>query len=537
LFSNRIYFLLSFFLCYSCAQIVTPTGGEKDTTPPKLVEEKTFPKNGSVNFSGQRLELEFDEFVRLNNPAQNIVISPVPAKTPQYLLKGKTLSIIFSEPLAQNTTYTIQFGNAIVDFTEGNAANNLSYVFSTGSFLDSVSVSGIVTNAITRAPEKGIYVLLYDDLSDSAIFKSKPVYFGLTDAGGRYRIQHIRKANYRVYALRDQNADLIYNGTDDIGFMNEILNTDSSLVSYTANLTLFTEERAKNFVKKASFSGEKLTVILNRSVKNPLLGGLEETDFFNNSDQKYYIRKYNEDTLEIYLNVPANNVIPEISFALSDSTSFIDTIRFRTRPDFSFPVRFKLMSTLREKLDRNDSIRIYFPVPVKEFDLTKVILRKDSVPVTYETRMKPGIYFNYTVPYSFLKDDASNYSLEILPGAFTSVYSTTNDSMRINFNVQKLSFYGTLFFQLKEPSQEILIMQLLNDRGTIIYEANIGAENNKIKVEYLRPGNYRIRLIHDSNNNGKWDSGNVLDKSQPEKISWYPEVVNIRSNWDMRVEF
>ncbi|RYE39812.1 MAG: hypothetical protein EOP48_25345, partial [Sphingobacteriales bacterium] len=191
-----------------CASIQTPTGGPQDTNPPKLV--RALPKNLSTNFTSKKIELVFDEYVQLMNEFKEISISPEMERLPVTKAKGKGIEIEFQEALAANTTYTINFGNAIADVNERNVLKNFTYVFSTGAQLDSLSITGKVRNAFTALPEKDILVFLIPVSADTIFGKKKPSIFSRTDTAGNYKLSNLREDTYRIYALKDDNTDKIY---------------------------------------------------------------------------------------------------------------------------------------------------------------------------------------------------------------------------------------------------------------------------------------------------------------------------------------
>ena len=234
---NQRYHLLQlsglFFtlLLCACARQGTPTGGPKDTTPPK-VDTITSTRNFSTRFSGRRIELVFDEWVTLSDVGAQVVVSPTLPKRPEVKLKGKKVIVELPEEdtLRPNTTYTINFGTAVKDLHEGNPAENLRFVFSTGDYLDSLTVSGFVFDAFSGEPVDKISVMLYETRADSAVRKERPYYFARTNKTGQFSIQNVRPGNFKVAAIDDTSGDLKWDGQNErIGFPDAMLS-----VTYTS---------------------------------------------------------------------------------------------------------------------------------------------------------------------------------------------------------------------------------------------------------------------------------------------------------------
>ncbi len=200
------------------------TGGPRDEDPPRLVE--SVPENYSLNFTGNEIEITFDEFIRLNNVNQELVISPPIGETPNVQLKGKTVLInLMDAELMENTTYTLNFGMAIEDNNEGNELPNFEFVFSTGDYLDSLAVYGQVLNAFDlKPPEDPMIVMLYDTLEDSIVYRELPVYIGKTDKEGYFRIQNVRPDTFKLFALKDMNYNLLFDVPNEpIAFLDTFL--------------------------------------------------------------------------------------------------------------------------------------------------------------------------------------------------------------------------------------------------------------------------------------------------------------------------
>lgn len=273
-FSTVILSMLCIVLLLgACASMQTPTGGPKDTKPPKVLSES--PKNLSTNFKATKIELEFDEFVKLNNAFTEISISPALEIPIEAKAKKNILEVEINQALEANTTYTINFGKAIGDVNENNILKNFSYVFSTGNMLDSLSLSGTVTDAITNEKLKETLVFIFPAEQDSLLGKKKPTIYTQTDSAGNFVLKNLRADRYRVYAMRESSADRIYNqGIDEIGFLDTAVNLNRNVGGLT--LRVFKEESAKfKIIDKKIDTDGRIQLVFNKSVNKPVIKELE----------------------------------------------------------------------------------------------------------------------------------------------------------------------------------------------------------------------------------------------------------------------
>lgn len=243
-----LYYLLS-VLGSGCAQIGMPTGGPKDTLPPVLL--KSVPPNHTLHFTGNRVTFTFDEYVHLQDMQNNLLVNPLPKIIPNVNSKLKTVSIKIRDTLQPNTTYSYEFGNAIQDIDENNPIHNFTYVFSTGSYIDSMQLKGKVILAETGRPDSTLIVMLYSDLSDSAVYKKKPKYIARLDSSGNYDFKYLAGGIYHLFALKDESGQRMYNNPS------QLFAFADSAVHITQNvkpIELFAYSEEK-FTKPATSSG------------------------------------------------------------------------------------------------------------------------------------------------------------------------------------------------------------------------------------------------------------------------------------------
>src|ERR1019366_8008256 len=318
----KLYCCICLLLLASCAQVVAPGGGKKDRTPPKVVNY--IPDSASLNFKAKSIAVIFDEYIQLKDLNNQLIISPPLNKIPDIKIKDKTLLINLDESgiLKPNTTYCFSFGNALQDINENNPKENFKYIFSTGSFIDSLTVNGKVENAFDHKTEKGILVMLYDDFSDSVIYKKQPEYFAKTKEDGTFQINNIRDGKYKILALKDANANYKYDAeTESIGFIDSLID-----VSKKQNILieLFQEPQKKLFLKKHfQNSYGKIVFIFNKTADSVKIKPINYTfneneiilDYSTNKDTlTYWIKNFDKDSLILQL---------------SNGSKILDTIAFK----------------------------------------------------------------------------------------------------------------------------------------------------------------------------------------------------------------
>ncbi len=192
----------------SCANMIPPTGGPKDTLPPVLVSAQPVPR--TLNFTGNRIIINFDEFIDLKDVRQSLIVSPVPKIEPQVESKLRTITMRLKDTLQPNTTYSFNFGNAVRDINEGNILRNYTYVFSTGKTIDSLTYSGRVVQASTGKPDSTLVAMLYDKIYDSAVAKERPRYIARVDSNGNFKFRYVKAGTYALFAMKDESGQHIY---------------------------------------------------------------------------------------------------------------------------------------------------------------------------------------------------------------------------------------------------------------------------------------------------------------------------------------
>jgi hypothetical protein len=529
---NFFLFCIGILLFAGCAQVLAPSGGPKDTTPPKVLSFS--PENKSLHFSGHKIVITFDEYIQLKNLTTQLITSPPLKYQPKAVLIGKSLEITFKDTLLNNTTYTFNFGNAISDNNEGNELKNFQYVFSTGDYLDSLSLSGNVQSAFTHDPGKQAMILLFANMSDSAIYKGPPSYVGLANDQGNYKIENIKVGTYKVISL-SKNQEYIYHPyTEEIGYGSKPLTLQHN---DTLNLESFTEQEPKLVMRKARATGKgEITIVFNKPADSLHIVPINLAPATN---PPYAYLKYSatHDTVIYWTNIPN---LDSLRFVVYKNNTIIDTGFAHSFPGYNpqdkrkpKPTKVHFTSNVSRPagFDFHEPIRLQFDVPVLKFNLSKIRMAqgKDSMAFSADTSGLP-MFISLTPAKAFVSD--SLYRLYILSGAFADMYGGSNDTSDLHFKVLEPTYFGTLKLNLQFPAQNHYLVQLLDDKNNVATQ-DIITGTKTIFYSALLPGNYRIRVIEDANANGKWDAGNYMKGIQPEKVFYYPQVISIRSNWDL----
>ena len=507
-------------LC-GCANPIPPTGGPKDTTPPALVTEASTP-NFLTQFDRKEILLTFDEWVLLKDPAQQIVISPPLAKRPDIRLKGKTVHIQFDpdEQFREQTTYTINFGGSIVDLTEGNAVDQFQYIFSTGTFIDSLKVSGAVVDAIDGSPSKDVLILLHDNLADSAFQKSTPTYFAKTDATGRWHIDHVRSDTFRVYALGDLNFNYKYDQPGEkIAFTDRlIILPDTTDTQY--KLTLFSEDQLP-----AILDVNRRTAGVTRITLTTAPLDLSVTSMTTSPNIDWRTLR---DSVFVF-----NPGVDSALVVLADRAIVLDTLRINGYPGQGAP---KLICNPTAKsIHPAKPLVLQCNLPLSEVAAERVYgILADTI-VMRDLDVSIDSLDNRYVRIAHRWQEKSAYRMVLPAGTIRDIFGQETDSMNIVFQVSSAGNFGKIFLQLEGLVDSVqYVVQLLQQNGSLADETLIrGGSDGKISFAALSPQSYQIRIAEDRNSNGRWDTGNFTQHRQPERVQ-IETLEPLRAGWDLQ---
>jgi hypothetical protein len=514
-------FLAMIVILVSCAQIRPLTGGVKDVNPPKELEST--PLNGSTNFIKNTIEVKFDEFIKLTNVTSQLIVSPLMETPPEVIVKGKKLVIKLKSALTENTTYSLNFGNAITDITEDNVFPNYKYVFSTGSFIDSLSYSGTVVNAFDLSPKENCYVLLYDQLEDSIPLKETPRYVALTDKKGNYSLTNIAHGKYKLFAIKDINSNYLFDlPNEKVAFKKESIFIDS--VNTNKTLHIFEEANEIQFLEKAENKVfGKIDIRLNLPAQELTINPLGYS-----FKKQWYLEEKNTagDSLTIWLLV--QDVFKNLEIELKDGSSIIDTARVKIMQSDQFKDTTLLVSTNSTgSFDLNKNILITLARPFVHFEKENIQFYEDSVliPTPIINKIREN---KLEIVYTFKENTA--YDLLIPSATFEDILGLKNDSVHTKFKTKKEAAYGIVNLVITPKFSEHYIVQLFQ-KDQLIKEAFF-KDVASIRYDYLLPGAYELKLMIDTDKNQKWSTGNYLKGLQPEKVIFYEKEIQIKANWD-----
>jgi len=507
----------------ACAQRKPLTGGDKDIIPPEV--KKTTPENQTTNFLAEQITIEFNEFILLDNIQSQLIVSPLMEEAPEIVVRGKKLIIKIKSELTPNTTYSLNFGDAIKDITEGNPYPNYKYVFSTGSFIDSLTYSGITIDAYTLEPQENIFVMLYDEFEDSIPRTKKPRYIAKSDKEGVFSITNIADGEYKLFALNDINSNYLFDlPNEQIGFYSDRIQIDSSQTNN--KVTVFYEPNEVQYVASIKNSKYgKIDIVTNAPSDSIEVNSIEEDIF--------YLEEKNENRVltTFWLKHPVEK--EEVELIINDNyeildTSMIDLITIEEFQDTILAVSTNISSTF----DLDQNIQITVDRPVEKIESLKISLLEDSIPVEIELIQDSLNTREYYIQYPF--KEKMDYLFFIEPSAFIDIYGLANDTILQPFKTKKESSYGNLMIDVSPSFSDSYILQLLSKNT--IKEEKFGQGESNFLFDFLLPGDYQVKLIVDSNNNKEWDTGKYSDM-QPEKIIIYEGEISIQENWDNKIDW
>jgi len=518
-------FFLLFSLTWRCASIQQPMGGPKDSIPPTILNET--PPNFTRNFDAEKIIIEFDEYVKLSNPLKEVSISPDVEQPINPRVKRKTIEVTLPDSLEDNTTYTINFGKAIGDFNEGNPLLNYSYVFSTGDIIDSLSISGNVTNALTKMPEKELSVILIPTRQDSIFGKRKANIFTLTDTSGNFQLKNLREDTYRIYALKEENSDRVYNAPgESIGFLSDsiVLNKDTAGILLQISKGVPRDFRLLD--RKIEPSG-KITFVFNKPLRNPDITVIHPPEL---DEAKQITYNALRDSASVWLS---DLTFDSLKVNISDDGLLLDSVTLRRGRNEKYDRDFIILDNLTgNKVTRVNHILLTAGAPVQSIDRSKIVLTEDSIPRTNFQLAKDTVSpWKYILRYNWRPK--RNYQLTLEEGAFLGFFGDKNKSVSKSFTMDETENFGDIVLDVKLPdTNRQYLVQLINEKMDVIHRSVPIRGDAKIPFRKFRGGKYTVRVVYDENNNNEWDPGDVYENRQPEHVWYLGKTFIIRANWE-----
>lgn len=516
-------YLYIFFITYqliSCASEVPPTGGPDDLEPPKIVS--TFPdEKNQTNFIGNVVEFTFDEHIDANSLKKNTIITPDPGDY-KYQIRKKTLSIIFEEKLKANTTYKIILNEAIQDVTRKNKIGTYQLAFSTGEYLDSLSINGRVKLLMTQGNVEGALVAIYENKDTLDIRNDKPLYYVKTSKDGEYKIDYLKEGTYKVYAFIDKNNSLTYNPkSEPIGYLSNNIQLIKKRDSINFNLVLQDTVPTKLLFTKAE--GNIHLLKFNKGVKGLLLSPSFDNTVSEDGKTVHVFSKLREDSLMLAIN-----------YSDSLNNTFHETATLKKDIKEEKITLIESIKIINEVRSSDDTLRIQLTTkePIEKINKTAIDISLDSLILNLE---QFNIYSNKTkTKHTFYKKINHLYdtvSITLKDSALLSSYSTRNTLRKEQKELKDITEYG-IISGIVNTAYTSYKIQLLDKQMKLVKETPF-TSNKSFTFNYLNPGDYNIRVLIDKNENHQYDKGEITKLTQAEPIYIFPEAIVIRKNWEI----
>ena len=594
---KKLLYLLVVSCCLlvvGCARMGNPDGGWFDDTPPRVIGSS--PADKSTNVKTRRIVINFNEFIKLEDAQNKVIVSPPQLETPEIKAAGKRIIVELKDSLKENTTYTIDFSDAISDNNEGNPMGNYTFTFSTGEQIDTLEAAGYVLNAENLEPVKGILVGLYDNLSDTIFRKEPMIRISRTDSRGHFAVKGVAPGTYRAYALQDADDNFVYSQKSEMLAFNhntfvpswkpdtrqdtiwlDSLHIDNIVrVPYTHflpdDITLmgFTAVQDNRYLIKTERSEpEKLGFYFTYGDSlPPVLRGLDFP-----SDSAFIVEASpRNDTIYYWLRdtalVNRDTLTIEAQYMMTDSAGVLvsktDTLEFTPKVPYEKRLKAKekemekwLKEQEKKKKKGRDYDSIMPPVWLQlkvtpnsidpysriYIESPKPLLRLDTAGVHLTTKVdSTWVPMAYTltphpdnIRYHVLSASwqlGAEYSLEIDSAAVEDIYGLINSASKQSFKVKSEEDFSTLEVSLSNATDTGIVVQLLNGSDAVLRQQRVNGSSTKFL--YVAPGKYYIRAFADANGNNRWDTGDYDTGLQPEAVWYYPQETECKAKWDVK---
>lgn len=574
-------------LVAACASMGRPNGGPTDEEPPVFVKSR--PSPGQVNVKSDRIIIEFDENIQVDDPLNKVVVSPAQKSPARVSGVGHRVTVQLQDTLLPNTTYTIDFTDAIKDLNEGNQLDGFAFDFSTGPVLDSLCISGMVFQADNLEPAQGMLVGVHSNLADSALTTLPFDRITRTNQLGQFTIRNLKPGSYHVFAVNDVNRDNKWDRSEDVAFYPIAVTPTASRVSRTDTLkaadgvtdsivvrevtafapndlllTWFNEQykslyMAKNERKDRNkiyfeFGAPVDTIPSLRFVGGPYDG----RDF---ADFSVLDASQRGDTLTYWITdttvVALDSIFLATTYLRTDTLDQLswttDTLNFTQRAKKSKSTKkkkqtdtvpaepkvelLKVKSSIGSQAEVYQPIVLEFSEPLSKFDLQGVTMEimegKDTVWSRVEVPefSPPGAHKPLQLRADYAWHPGAKYKLSVDTLCIEGIYGHHNGNLSFEFKVRATEEYGNIRFALTNLPDCPSFVQLLSSQDAAVY--TVAVENSQAVFRNVLPGTYFARLVADRNGNRKWDTGSVADSLQPEDVYYYPKKINLKKNWDI----
>ena len=522
-------FILNLIL-FSCARVGSPVGGDKDTIAPQVVGSNIDTSRVNVPRNIGELRIDFDEYITLKEINKNLIISPPIKKMKKILPSGmanKYLLIKWDDTLQANTTYSFNFGNAIVDNNEGNALKYYNFAFSTGDKIDDLYISGevksLIANKETKTEEKNLVVGLYQ-VKDTMNYRQKPYYITKADPDGYFELNYLSPGKYRILAFEDTNANSVFDaGKENVGFLKDKIVLDQSISGLKINL--YPSKKTLKYVEMKENPGGILMTFEGNPEMVKVLSLTEKL-------QDYKVtHTAKSDSVNIWFDAKKQN----IGIAQSENLKFSydngakkDTVsifyRYNTKNEMT------VSNSKGSLLPPNQGFAITSNYFIDKIQPEKWTLVSDSIKQDFTAKISENNPYEIQVKSAF--KEGKKYSLTVPKETASSFYESIQKSYRFDFEGDKTENYGTLTITIENPPTHIFWLQMLNESGDVIY-SKYGKES-QITFNSLKPGKYQLRILVDNNENGIWDTADFANGEFAEDVYILDKKIDIRPLWEIR---
>lgn len=594
--TNRMLWLplLAVLAVVSCAKMGQPDGGWYDETPPVIV--RTTPQDQGTNIKDKKISIYFNEYIKVDNPTEKVVISPPQIEQAEIVASGKKIAVELKDSLKPNTTYTVDFSDAITDNNEGNPLGNYTYTFSTGGHIDTMQVAGYVLNAQNLEPIKGILVGLYNNLSDTIFTKEPMLRVSRTDSRGKFIIKGVAPGDYRIYALQDADNNYVFNQkSEQLAFSHEIitpsfkpdvrqdtvwrdsLHIDSIMrVPYThflpddIVLRAFTETQTDRYLIKTertepdrftlyfsygdsllpqitglNFNADNAFIIEAAEKRDTVTYWLRDTMLVNQDTLRMEVKymatdtlgvlRLQTDTMDILAKVPYEKRLKQQQDEYEEWKKKQEKAKKRGK-EYETEMKPKALEpkyNVASEPDPDQNITITMPAPLASADTSRIHLYSKHDTLWYKS------------PFVLRPKPGVHRTYELLgewrPGI---EYSLEIDTMAFTDIYGKTSAPKKQGFKVKtEDSYATILFDItgMADTTVVVQLLNssdavvkeAATDNGRVEFYYIKPDTYYARMFIDSNRNGIWDTGDYAADRQPETTYYYPDKIECKAKWDL----
>lgn len=518
----RYIFLILTIFMVGCAKRGSITGGLKDTIPPVL--SFSTPENYTTNFDAKEIRITFDEYIKIKDLNKQLIVSP-PMKYPPVVTPtnaSKYINIRIKDTLQPNTTYSFNFGSSIQDNNEGNPYQQFKYVFSTGTYIDSLTLKGYIKDAYAREVDNFVSVMLYEvneKFNDSVVYKENPRYITNTlDSLKTFQLENLKEGTYLLVALKDANNNNRFNPkSEKIAFHKEFVKIPNDTIY---EMELFKEVLPFKATKPYQASGNRIVVPIEGDAKNMAVALKNGTTILETKVTKFP----EKDSLQVWFKpIKADSLNIQLR---KDKFEKDFNVRFKDQKSDTLSISTAISNTIHPR----EIFSLKSSTPLVKIDDSRIkLFNKDSVAVPFKTSYDE---FNQEVKLDFAREPLEKYTIQALPGALTDFFEQKNDTLNYKLSTQNSSEYGNMRLTLNNVKSFPVIIELANEKGETL--ANGYSTGEKI-LDFvgLLPNKFFLRIIYDENKNKIWDTGNYLEKRQSEQVLYYPTQIDVRANWDV----